>query len=195
MDKTNPKVDELLAGKSHWQEELQALRVIALGCGLAEEIKWGNPCYTQEGKNIVLLHSFKEYCAVLFFKGALIADNSGMLVQQTENVQAARQARFTTLAEIKKTRPVLKKLILAAIEVEKAGLAVTFKKVDEYVVPEEFTAALKKSAALKKAFNALTPGRQRAYLLHFSSAKQSKTRLARIEKCSERILAGKGLTD
>lgn len=195
MDNANPKVDELLAGKSRWQEELQALRVIALGCGLAEEIKWGNPCYTHEGKNVVLLHSFKEYCAVLFFKGALIADSSGMLVQQTENVQAARQARFTTAAEIKKARPALKKLILAAIEVEKAGLAVAFKKVEEFTVVEEFELALKKSAALKKAFNALTPGRQRAYLLHFSSAKQSKTRLARIEKCSERILAGKGLTD
>lgn len=195
MDNSNPKVDELLAGKSRWQEELQTLRVIALGCGLAEEIKWGNPCYTHEGKNIVLLHSFKEYCAVLFFKGALIADSSGMLVQQTENVQAARQARFTTLAEIKKARAVLKKLILAAIEVEKAGLSVAFKKVEEFTVVEEFELALKKSAALKKAFNALTPGRQRAYLLHFSSAKQSKTRLARIAKCSERILAGKGLTD
>lgn len=192
---TNPKVDSFLSKAKKWQEEFEAMRNIALECGLTEEFKWGNPCYTFEGNNIVLIHGFKEYCAFLFFKGALLKDTDGILIQQTENVQAARQIRFTALKEINKLKKVLKAYIFQAIEVEKAGLKIEFKKTTAYSIPEEFKVKLDKMPALKKAFYALTPGRQRAYLLFFSSAKQSKTREARIDKYLQQILKGKGLDD
>lgn len=190
----NPKVD-FYFNSSKWQEELEQLRTIALDSGLLEELKWGCPCYTLEKKNIVLIHVFKEYCAFLFFKGALLKDPKGILIQQTANVQAARQVRFTNVKEIVKLKPSLKAYIKEAIAIEKAGLKVPLKKVAEFKIVEEFQQALSKSTALKKAFYALTPGRQRAYLLHFSQAKQSSTRLARIEKCKKLIMEGKGLND
>lgn len=191
----NPKVDFFFSKAKSWQNEYIKLREIALGCGLTEELKWGCPCYTYNGSNVVLIHGFKEYCAYLFFKGALLHDENGMLIQQTENVQSSRQIRFTDISEIAKSAKVLKAYIYEAIEVEKAGLKVTLKKTKEYDVPEEFQKQLDKKASLKKAFEALTPGRQRAYLLHFSAPKQSKTREARVEKCIPQILAGKGLND
>lgn len=190
----NPKVDFYFS-KNKWQKELEQLRRIALECGLTEELKWGCPCYSFEKSNIVLIHVFKEYCAFLFFKGALLHDAKGLLIQQTKNVQAARQIRFTNVQEIVKQKAVLKAYIYEAIEVEKAGLKVELKKTTEYGIPEEFESKLKKNPALKKAFNALTAGRQRAYLLHFSAPKQSKTREARVEKCMPQILNGKGLND
>jgi len=192
---TNPKVDFYFSKDGNWQKEIQQLRKIAIDCGLAEELKWGNPCYTFQKSNIVLIHVFKEYCAFLFFKGALLKDDSGILIQQTENVQSARQIRFTNTKEITKMAPTLKAYIYEAIEVEKAGLKVPLKKTTEYRIPEEFQKKLDKSKALKTAFNALTPGRQRAYLLHFSSPKQSATREARVEKYLNHILSGKGLND
>ena len=199
---TNPKVDfyfakaSLSSGKGgKWQEELEQLRTIVLGCGLTEELKWGVPCYAFEKNNIVLIHVFKEYCALLFFKGALLKDTHGILVQQTENVQAARQIRFTNVQEIIKQKTFLKAYIYEAIEVEEAGLKVPLKKTTEFTISEEFQTKLKKNPALKTAFNALTPGRQRGYLLHFSSPKQSKTRESRVEKCMQLILKGKGLND
>lgn len=191
----NSKIDEYLSKAKKWREEMEQLRTIALDCQLTEELKWGQPCYTLGKSNIVLIHAFKEYCALLFFKGALLKDAKGILVQQTENVQAARQLRFTSVKEIEKLKTAIKAYIKEAINVEKEGLKVDFKKTDEFSVPEEFQHTLKKNAALKKAFEALTPGRQRAYLLHFSSAKQSKTRESRIEKCIPYILSGKGLND
>ncbi len=191
----NPKVDFFFSKAKSWQNEYLKMREIALGCGLTEELKWGCPCYTFNGNNVVLIHGFKEYCAFLFFKGALLHDAEGMLIQQTENVQSSRQIRFTDLSEINKSAKVLKAYINEAIEVEKAGLKVALKKTKEYAVPEEFQKQLNKKASLKKAFEALTPGRQRAYLLHFSAPKQSKTREARVEKCIPQILAGKGLND
>lgn len=169
--------------------------MINLDCGLTEELKWGVPCYTFDNKNVVLIHAFKEYCALLFFKGALLNDAEGILITQTENVQAARQIRFTSLREIEKLEPVLKTYVYEAIEVERAGLKVKLKKTSEFTVPEEFQNTLDKNRALKTAFAALTPGRQRAYLLYFSSPKQSKTRASRIEKCMPKILHGKGLND
>ena len=169
--------------------------MIILDCGLTEELKWGCPCYMYQDSNFVLIHVFKEYCAVLFFKGALLNDANGILVQQTENVQAARQIRFTNIQEIVKMEKILKAYIYEAIEVEKAGLKVKLKKATEFSIPEEFQHKLDKMPALKKAFYALTPGRQRAYLLHFSAPKQSKTRESRIEKCMEQILDGRGLND
>ncbi|MEQ1798338.1 MAG: DUF1801 domain-containing protein [Lacibacter sp.] len=190
----NPKVDFYFA-KDKWQKELEQLRAIVLECGLTEELKWGCPCYSFEKSNIVLIHVFKEYCAFLFFKGALLNDAKGLLIQQTKNVQAARQIRFTNLQEIVKQKAILKTYIYEAVEVEKAGLKVELKKTAEYKMPEEFETRLKKNPALKKAFNALTAGRQRAYLLHFSAPKQSKTRDARVEKCMQQILNGKGLND
>jgi uncharacterized protein YdeI (YjbR/CyaY-like superfamily) len=190
----NPKVD-FYFNKDKWQKELELLRKIVLGCGLTEELKWGCPCYTIDKSNIVLIHVFKEYCALLFFKGALLSNSNGILVQQTENVQAARQIRFTDVKEIAKLKAILKATIYEAIEVEKAGLKVPMKKTTAYAVPEEFQKQLNKNAALKKAFNALTPGRQMAYLLHFAQAKQSATRESRIEKCIPQILKGKGLND
>jgi uncharacterized protein YdeI (YjbR/CyaY-like superfamily) len=191
----NPKVDFYFAKAEKWEKEVTQLRTIVLDCGLSEELKWGCPCYTFDKTNIVLIHTFKEYCALLFFKGALLNDAGGILVQQTENVQAARQIRFTNLPEIVKLLPTLKAYIYEAIEVEKAGLEVAFKKTTEFNMPEEFQEKLAAMPALKKAFEALTPGRQRGYLLHFSQPKQAKTRESRIEKCIPQILSGKGLND
>ena len=191
----NPKVDFFFDKDSAWQKEYEQLRKIALGCGLTEELKWGNPCYMEGKSNIVLIHGFKEYCALLFFKGALMSDPNGILIQQTENVQSARQIRFTNVKEITRLKAVLKSYIYQAIEVEKAGLKVAFKKSSEFPVVEEFQKKLDKQSKLKKAFEALTPGRQRAYLLHFAAAKQSATRESRIEKCIPQIMEGKGLND
>jgi uncharacterized protein YdeI (YjbR/CyaY-like superfamily) len=191
----NPKIDFYFSKEGKWQKELEQLRTIVLDCGLTEELKWGVPCYMFGEKNIVLIHVFKEYCALLFFKGALLNDSHGILVQQTEHVQAARQARFTNTREIVKMRPILKSYIYEAIEVEKAGLKVKLKKTSAYNIPEEFQKKLDKSSALKKAFTALTPGRQRGYLLYFSAPKQSKTRESRVEKYRQQILNGKGLND
>ena len=178
-----------------WQEEFEKLRMIILDCQLTEELKWGVPCYTFQKSNIVLIHGFKEYCALLFFKGALLKDANGILIQQTENVQAARQIRFTNVREIVEMEPILKAYIHEAIEVEKAGLKVNFKKTTEFIIPEEFQNKLDEIPALKTAFDALTPGRQRAYILYFSAPKQSKTRESRVEKCMQQILNGKGLND
>jgi uncharacterized protein YdeI (YjbR/CyaY-like superfamily) len=189
----NSKVDFYFNKAGKWQKEIEKLRTIVLDCGLNEELKWGTPCYTFEKSNIVLIHVFKEYCALLFFKGALLKDPEGILVQQTENVQAARQIRFTSVRDINKK--ILKDYIYRAVEAEEAGLKVNLKKTSEYAIPEEFQNQLNKKPALKKAFYALTPGRQRGYILHFSSAKQSKTREARIEKYIPHILDGKGLDD
>ena len=194
MNRTNPKVDFFFR-KGKWQEEYEKLRAIILETGLAEELKWGCPCYTFEKTNIVLIHGFKEYCALLFFKGALLKDPNGILIQQTENVQSARQIRFTNAQEIRKLKTTLKSYIQEAIAVEKAGLKVNLKKTSEFKMPDEFKDKLSRDANLKKAFNSLTPGRQRAYLLYFSSPKQSKTREARIEKSVPQILKGKGLND
>ncbi|MDB4925918.1 YdeI family protein [Mucilaginibacter sp.] len=191
----NPKVDFYFSKAKKWQEELEQLRMIVLDCGLAEELKWGVPCYTFQKSNIVLIHVFKEYCALLFFKGALLNDANGVMTQQTENVQAARQIRFTNVRQIVEMEPILKAYIYEAIEVEKAGLKVNFKKTAEFIIPEEFKNKLDKIPALKAAFSALTPGRQRAYIFYFSAPKQSKTREARVEKCMQQILNGKGLDD
>ncbi|WP_207799065.1 YdeI/OmpD-associated family protein [Taibaiella soli] len=195
MNKINPKVNFYFDKASQWQEEFQQLRMIVLDCGLTEELKWGNPCYTLDGKNIVLIHGFKEYCALLFFKGSLMKDPKKILIQQTENVQVPRQVRFTSAQQIMKLEPVLKAYIKNAIEVEKSGVKAELKETKEFEMVEEFEQHLKGDAKLKKAFNALTPGRQRAYLLHFSQAKQTKTREARIEKCIPQIMEGKGLLD
>ena len=191
----NPKVDAFLSRADKWQEEFEKLRMIVLDCQLTEELKWGNPCYTFQKSNVVLIHGFKEYCALLFFKGALLQDASGILIQQTENVQAGRQIRFTSITEIVEQESLLKAYIYEAIEVEKAGLKVNYKKATEFSVPEEFISKLETVPGLQDAFDALTPGRQRAYLLYFSAPKQSKTREARIEKYLPQILAGKGLND
>jgi uncharacterized protein YdeI (YjbR/CyaY-like superfamily) len=191
----NPKVDAVIADNAPWVQEFKALRDIVLSCPLTEVIRWGQPCYASDGKNVVLIHGFKDYCALLFMKGALMKDPHKMLVQQSENVQSARQIRFTGLKEIKAARGVLKAYVEDAIAVEKAGLKVEKKKTAEFPYPEEFLQKLKDSPNLSAAFEALTPGRQRAYLLHFAGAKQPKTRLARIEKCAPAILAGKGLDD
>ena len=191
----NPKVDFYFDKADKWQEEYKQLRTIALGCNLTEELKWGCPCYTYDKNNIVLIHGFKEYCALLFFKGALLNDSDGILIQQSENVQAARQVRFTNLQEIIELETILKNYICEAIEVEKAGLKVTLKKTTEYNIPEEFKTKLDEDPALKTAFEALTPGRQRGYLLHFSQPKQSKTRESRIENAIPQIFNGKGLND
>jgi len=193
--KTNPKVDWYFEKPRKWQEEIRKLRAIILGCGLTEELKWGCPCYSLEEKNIVLIHVFKEYCAVLFFKGALLKDAERILVQQTENVQAARQIRFISMQEVDELKPILKAYVKEAIKVEKAGLKVKLKKTAEYKVTEEFKIRLDENPALKAAFGALTPGRQRGYLLYFASAKQSKTREQRVEKYIDHILNGKGLDD
>jgi len=191
----NPKVDWFFDKATQWQKEFEKLRSIILDCGLNEELKWGQPCYTYENRNIVLIHGFKEYCALLFFKGALMGDANGILIQQTENVQSARQIRFTNVKEIAKLEKTLKAYIYEAIEVEKAGLKVAYKKTADYKMPEEFQKKLNKSATLKKAFEALTPGRQKAYIFYFSQAKQAKTREARVEKYVKQILQGKGLED
>ncbi len=191
----NPKVDFFFNKAGKWQKELEQLRKIVLDCGLNEELKWGCPCYTFEGRNIVLLHAFKEYCALLFLKCALLQDGEGLLIQQTENVQSARQIRFTGVEEIVEQKASLKAYIYEAIEVEKAGLKVAFKKSKELVFPEEFQTKMEQLPDLKAAFEALTPGRQRAYNLYFSQPKQSKTRVSRIEKCMPQILDGKGLNE
>ncbi|MEP6464700.1 MAG: YdeI/OmpD-associated family protein [Parafilimonas sp.] len=191
----NPKVDFYFYKEKKWQKEIAQLRIIALDCGLTEELKWGCPCYRLNESNIVLIHVFKEYCAYLFFKGALLNDTENILIQQTENVQSARQIRFTNVQEIVKMKATLKAYIYEAIEVEKAGLKVKLKKTSEFSIPEEFQKKLNKNAALQKAFKALTPGRQRGYIFYFSQPKQSKTRESRIEKYSPSILDGKGLND
>jgi uncharacterized protein YdeI (YjbR/CyaY-like superfamily) len=195
MSKTNPKVDWFFKKTGTWQEAYEKLRAIALDCGLTEELKWGCPCYTLEGNNIVLIHGFKDYCAYLFMKGALIKDPKGILIQQTKNVQSARQIRFTHADEIEDMESILKSYIKEAIKIEKAGLKVEMKKTKEFEMPDEFKNVLTSTPALKKAFAALTPGRQRGYLLYFSSAKQAKTRESRIEKYIPQILKGKGLED
>jgi uncharacterized protein YdeI (YjbR/CyaY-like superfamily) len=195
MTTMNPKVDFFFSKAKKWKEEFKKLRTIVLDCGLTEELKWGKPCYTFQKANIVLIHGFKDYCALLFFKGVLLKDAKGILVQQTENVQAARQIRFTSIREIVKMEPVLKAYIKEAIEVEKAGLKINYKKTSEFKVPEEFQNKLDEIPALKAAFDALTPGRQKGYIFYFSQPKQSKTRESRVEKCMQQILNGKGLTD
>jgi uncharacterized protein YdeI (YjbR/CyaY-like superfamily) len=191
----NPKVDVFLRKAKKWQKEFRMLRTIVRDCGLTEELKWGCPCYTFQKKNIVLIHGFRDYSALLFFKGALLQDAKGLLIQQTKNVQAARQIRFTDVREIAKLRTVLKAYIYEAVEAEKTGLKVKLKKTSDFMVPEEFQNKLDEIPALKSAFDALTPGRQRAYLFYFSQPKQSKTRESRVEKCMQQILNGKGLND
>jgi uncharacterized protein YdeI (YjbR/CyaY-like superfamily) len=195
MNSMNPKVDFFFDKATKWQEEYGKLRTVVLDCGLMEHLKWGVPCYTFQKSNIVLIHGFKEYYALLFHKGALLKDVEGILTKQTENVQAARQIRFTNVQEIFEMEPTLKDYIYEAIEVEKAGLKVNFKKTKEFNIPEEFQNILDEIPELKDAFESLTPGRQRGYILHFSQPKQSKTRESRIEKCVEQILNGKGLND
>ncbi len=192
---TNPKVDAYFARKDTWREESARLRTIVLDCGLTEELKWGEPCYTVGKANIVLIHGFKDYCALLFFKGALMKDEADILIQQTDNVQAARQIRFTSAEQISGMENLLKSYVQQAIEVEKAGLKVDYKKTTEFTVPDEFQTRLDRDAALKAAFTALTPGRQRAYLLHFAQPKQSKTRESRIDKAIPQIFEGKGPND
>ncbi len=191
----NPKVDTYLSKASKWQEEMELLRKIVLDCHLTEELKWGVPCYLNQKSNIVLIHAFKEYCALLFMKGALLQDTSGILVQQTENVQGGRQIRFTSSKQIIELEAILKAYIFEAIEVDKMGLKVELKKTEDFAVPEEFQRKLTENTELKTAFEALTPGRQKGYLLHFSGAKQVKTRESRIEECIPKILKGKGLND
>jgi uncharacterized protein YdeI (YjbR/CyaY-like superfamily) len=191
----NPKVDVFLRSQKTWRKEFTKLREIILACDLTEELKWGQPCYSLDGKNVILMHGFKEYCAVLFHKGTLLKDPRGILVQQTKNVQATRQIRFTSLEDVRKTEKMLKAYIREAIEVEKSGLKVPFKRTKDFEMPTEFESKLDEDAALKAAFEALTPGRQRGYLLHFAQAKQAKTREARVEKCIPRILDGLGLDD
>jgi uncharacterized protein YdeI (YjbR/CyaY-like superfamily) len=191
----NPKINGFFERAKEWRLEFEKLRMICLDCGLIEELKWGKPCYTYQENNIVLIHGFKKYCALLFFKGALLKDRKNVLIQQTENVQAARQIRFTNVRQIVEMESTLKGYIKEAIQAEKAGLEVSYKKTSEFVMPDEFEKRLNASAKLKRAFDALTPGRQRGYILYFSGAKQSKTRAARIEKCERQILEGKGLND
>ncbi|MBX2923159.1 MAG: YdeI/OmpD-associated family protein [Chitinophagaceae bacterium] len=191
----NPKVDFYFENNERWQKEIKQMRALALDCGLDEVLKWGCPCYQYNGANVVLIHVFKAYCAFLFFKGALLKDTDGILIQQTKNVQSARQIRFTDVKEITKQKKILKAYIYEAIEVEKAGLKVKLKDTSDYEVPEAFQKKLDKSAALTKAFKALTPGRQRAYLFYFAQPKQSQTREARVEKSIPKIMKGKGLND
>jgi len=188
-------IDAFFRNEKAWQEEFKELRKIVLSCKLTEDLKWGKPCYTLEGKNVVLMHGFKEYCALLFMKGALLKDPAGILIQQTENVQAARQIRFTGAREIVKMAKTIKAYVLQAIEVEKSGEEVELKQTSDYEVPVELTRRLDSDSALKSAFKALTPGRQRGYIYYISQAKQAKTREARIEKCVPRILDGLGFDD
>ena len=195
MNEMNPKVDFYFIKANKWQEEIEQLRTIALDCGLTEQLKWGCPCYTLQKSNIVLIHGFKDYCALLFMQGALLKDKKKILVQQTENVQSARQIRFTTVEDILKNKSLIKSYIQEAIALDKAGLKIELKKTTEYKIPEEFKVMLDDMPELKKAFQALTPGRQRGYLLFFAAPKQAKTREARIEKYLQQILNGKGLDD
>ena len=192
---TNPKVDFYFNKESKWQKEIELLRKIVLNCGPVEELKWGCPCYTINKGNVLIIHHFKEYCALLFVKGALLKDTNRLLIQQTENVQAGRQIRFTNLQEIIKIEATIKAYIHEAIEVEKVGLKVELKKTSDYKIPEEFQHKLTNIPELKTAFESLTPGRQRAYIYFFSQAKQSKTREQRVEKYMQHILNGKGLDD
>ncbi len=194
-NRMNPKVDEYLSKTKNWKVEFEKLRKIVLDCGLNEDMKWGVPCYTLEEKNIVLIHGFKEYCALLFFKGSLLQDAKGILIQQTANVQAGRQIRFTNIGEIVEMEDILKAYIYEAIEIEKSGLEIEFKKNMEITIPEELQIKFDEAPSFKTAFEALTPGRQRAYVLYFSQPKQSKTREARIEKSMQQILKGKGLNE
>ncbi|MCX7773599.1 MAG: YdeI/OmpD-associated family protein [Clostridia bacterium] len=194
-EQTHPKADEFLCQAGKWREEMEALRTTLLDSGLTEEFKWGKPCYMYESSNIAIIQPFKEYCALLFVKGALLKDTQGILIQQTENVQAGRQISFTSLQDIVRLKELLKDYIREAVEVEKAGLEVSIKETSAYTVPEEFQSKLNENPALKAAFEKLTPGRQKAYLLHFSQPKQSKTREARVEKCIKAILSGKGLNE
>ena len=193
--KLNPKVDAFLSRSEKWREEFETLREIALDCELVEDLKWGVPCYTVKSKNVVLIHGFKEYCALLFVKGALLKDAEKLLIQQTDNVQAARQIRFTHVEEIEKNKTKIKAYIQEAIEIEKAGLKVDTKKNIELTIPEELQKTFNEVPGLETAFKSLTPGRQRAYVLHFSQAKQAKTREARVQKYLQHILNGKGLND
>ena len=195
MEKTNPKVDWYFNKEREWQEEVKQLRMIVLSSGLTEELKWGHPCYTLDKNNVVLIHDFKEYCALLFHKGALMKDPKDILIQQTENVQSARQIRFTSLKEIIKLKTTIKAYIKEAIAIEKTGLKVEMKKTSEYKMSEEFKNELNENSELKTAFEALTPGRQRGYLLYFSAPKQSKTRESRVKKYIKQIIDGKGLND
>ena len=195
VERMNPKVDFFFSKAKKWQQEFEKLRIIILDCGLTEELKWGVPCYTFQKKNIALIHGFKEYCAILFVKGALLKDDKGILIAQTENVQAARQIWFTNVREIVEMEIILKAYIQEAVESEIAGLKVNYKKATEFIMPEEFINKLEEVPGLQDAFEALTPGRQRAYILYFSAPKQSKTRVSRIEKCMQQILNGKGLND
>jgi uncharacterized protein YdeI (YjbR/CyaY-like superfamily) len=191
----NPRVDFYFSKAKQWQKEIEKLRMIVLDCQLTEELKWGVPCYTFQKNNIVIIHVFQEYCALLFFKGALLHDVNGILIQQTKNVQAGRQIRFTNVREIVKMKAIVQSYIHEAIEVEKTGLKVNFKKTAEFIIPQEFQNTLDEIPALKTAFKALTPGRQRGYILYFSAPKQSKTRESRVIKCIQQILKGKGLND
>jgi uncharacterized protein YdeI (YjbR/CyaY-like superfamily) len=195
MESKNPKVDWFFNKAEKWQEEVNKLRTIPLSCGLSEELKWGNPCYTLNGSNIVLIHVFKEYCALLFFKGALLSNDHGLLIQQTENVQVPRQMRFTNLGEIEEQEAIIRSTIFEAIKVDKSGVKMELKKPAEFKMADEFKYKLDHIPALKTAFEALTPGRQRGYLLYFAAPKQSKTREARVEKYIPQILSGKGLDD
>jgi uncharacterized protein YdeI (YjbR/CyaY-like superfamily) len=191
---TNPKVDGFLKNAERWREEMASLRGILLDCGLTEELKWGKPCYAFQENNVLIIQPFKEQCAVMFFKGALLKDTHGVLIKPGEHSQAGRQIRFTNVREIAENETILRAYIQQAIEIEKAGLEVTFKRNPE-PVPDELQNKFAKNTAFKTAFNAITPGRQRAYILYFSAAKQSKTRESRIEKWMPRILKGKGLND
>ncbi len=191
----NPKVDSFLKRQDHWRAEFERLRGILLGSGLTEDLKWGQPCYALDGKNVALIHGFKQYCAILFHKGALLRDPKGVLIQQTKNVQAARQIRFTSVQEVTRLAKTVKAYVREAIEIERAGLKVQFKKTEDLELPEEFESRLAANAKLKAAFAALTPGRQRAYIFHFSQPKLSTTRVARVEKHVPRILKGLGLDD
>jgi uncharacterized protein YdeI (YjbR/CyaY-like superfamily) len=195
MNRMNPKVDAYLSKAKKWREEFEKLRMIVLDCGLTEELKWGKPCYTFQKSNVVIIQGFKEYCALMFFKGALLNDVKGILIKPGENTQAGRQIRFDSAQEVVEMESVLKGFIYEAIEAEKAGMKVNFKKTTEFIIPEEFQHKLDEIPALKTAFDALTPGRQRAYILYFSAPKQSKTRESRVEKCMQQILNGKGLND
>ena len=191
----NKDVDNFLSNLDKWHDELKRLREIILDCGLNEDFKWMHPCYTFNGKNIVLIHGFKDYCAILFYKGALLKDPKNILIRQTENTQSARQIRFTNVSEIENLESTIRDYILEAIDIEKAGLKVKMKKTSDYEVPRELDQKFTESPRLKKAFKNLTPGRQKGYLLHFSQPLQAKTRISRIEKNTERILNGKGLND
>ena len=195
MANKNPKVDAYLAKAKKWRKEFEKLRTVLLGCDLTEELKWGKPCYMFEKSNVAILQGFKDTCALMFFKGALLKDTKGILERPGENSQAARRIPFTSVEQIARLESVLRAYIKEAIKAEKAGLEVKLKNITEHEVPEEFQNKLKQNAALKSAFRALTPGRQRAYLMYFSSAKQSKTRESRMEKCMPKILQGKGLND